>query len=796
MLWGLALSSSLCIVVYVYSIRSWISEYRRDLNNGGPVECAKRRQFRNDSFKKWRVEGFVSALPIALNVEIALFLVGLVVKIWDKHTLPAKAILSVSVILYVLNIIFLIIPAFCDSCPYRSTGPILIAHLMRRLYKASVNALARLFKRERPPLPRHGVDKSRIIEEAKMMEEKDVKLKWGVIQWLLENSVKASTVHISLLSFRTLPYLPGRAAKLCNTLVPRVLYKHTQCDVVPKHNEIVDPEDGRQLALAFDYSRGLLHLLKCLGMDIKKGKTIKMSSAQWNALFSDAHARDSLLNEEQIEAWKDWKVNVYDRKVYQHLNQMPALYISNLCAAALFRRINPAASKPQLLPPSSTAVRRPALPTFTAPSKLEPLSEVLVVVEWYSRALPLWNGQQRAQSMPVLSVLLDSTLHILATFDDNAATVTVDTRRTSTHALRSLLATMDGCDPTFVLATLASCMRLSRSIQTVSADIRMRICEGSLERKKGVTTKSYTFTEALNMVRQAVEDDIRDCNDESAKDTVLRSYFLFAFRAAALNPGQIAAVATTASTAILADPIFVQDGARESLVRAVVESIEQCRDSRPEVDAVQLAALVTAVAALHPTLGAGPTTAIERLRNSITADNYAQSNGLWLLQFFIGLDRQNLKSSAPRDVRDIATVQELLSADLRSSDVTVTSRFGDVAIHFAMYLKEGLISHGVVQHEIFRTLVDTINRSMEGSNILSAQVLLGSLVERNVLGLSSWDEPGREIPRLLPRTKVLAAQSSEQWISQATTIASSKDAVPLLTTLGLAIRERLGLQSK
>ncbi|KAI3605652.1 hypothetical protein WG66_011971 [Moniliophthora roreri] len=86
--WFLSLILSLTSALFGLLCKQWVREHQRDTTTRTPGEALALRQLRRDSFEKWGVSSFLSALPILLEVALLLFFVGVLDLLWNRHRVP------------------------------------------------------------------------------------------------------------------------------------------------------------------------------------------------------------------------------------------------------------------------------------------------------------------------------------------------------------------------------------------------------------------------------------------------------------------------------------------------------------------------------------------------------------------------------------------------------------------------------------------------------------------------------------------------------------------------------------
>ncbi|ESK83569.1 hypothetical protein Moror_12082 [Moniliophthora roreri MCA 2997] len=86
--WFLSLIFSLTSALFGLLCKQWVREHERDTTTRTAAEALALRQLRRDSFEKWGVSSFLSALPILLEAALLFFFVGVLDLLWDRHPVP------------------------------------------------------------------------------------------------------------------------------------------------------------------------------------------------------------------------------------------------------------------------------------------------------------------------------------------------------------------------------------------------------------------------------------------------------------------------------------------------------------------------------------------------------------------------------------------------------------------------------------------------------------------------------------------------------------------------------------
>ncbi|ESK83416.1 hypothetical protein Moror_15601 [Moniliophthora roreri MCA 2997] len=157
--WFLSLIFSLTSALFGLLCKQWVREHQRDTTTRTPGEALALRQLRRDSFEKWGVSSFLSALPILLEVALLFFFVGVLDLLWNRHHVPFTVCfvaISFSAGLYFLTALLptLMVPrdqtddikdeqfnqlSYQFICPYKSPQAWLVYRLSRLIIRPLLN---------------------------------------------------------------------------------------------------------------------------------------------------------------------------------------------------------------------------------------------------------------------------------------------------------------------------------------------------------------------------------------------------------------------------------------------------------------------------------------------------------------------------------------------------------------------------------------------------------------------------------------------------------------------------------
>ena len=118
-LWFSSLICTLSASSIAVLVKQWLHQYGQSLSGTSP-DVARLRQYRYDSLHKWQVPEIIAALPILLQLALALFLVGLIVLLWQLHPSVAVSATILSSLLIVFASATTLLPIFYTDCCYQS----------------------------------------------------------------------------------------------------------------------------------------------------------------------------------------------------------------------------------------------------------------------------------------------------------------------------------------------------------------------------------------------------------------------------------------------------------------------------------------------------------------------------------------------------------------------------------------------------------------------------------------------------------------------------------------------------
>ncbi len=136
--WFSSLVFSLASAMVALFVKQWL--YEATVGDAFR-ESARLRQYRLNGLLKWRVGMIVVALPIMLQLASILFLVGLLILLWELHSTVAAITSALASILFAFFIAVTILPVWKADCSYRSPTSLTIYAVLRTTRNATLRVL-------------------------------------------------------------------------------------------------------------------------------------------------------------------------------------------------------------------------------------------------------------------------------------------------------------------------------------------------------------------------------------------------------------------------------------------------------------------------------------------------------------------------------------------------------------------------------------------------------------------------------------------------------------------------------
>lgn len=116
-LWFAALGSSLASVLVAMLAKQWLRAYISE-QHAEPRKAACERQRRFDGLQKWSLPHIMAFLPALLHASLFLFLVGLIIYLWQLDSMVSALTCVILGTLFILYFASVALAIFNSSCPY------------------------------------------------------------------------------------------------------------------------------------------------------------------------------------------------------------------------------------------------------------------------------------------------------------------------------------------------------------------------------------------------------------------------------------------------------------------------------------------------------------------------------------------------------------------------------------------------------------------------------------------------------------------------------------------------------
>ncbi|TBU26503.1 hypothetical protein BD311DRAFT_446354 [Dichomitus squalens] len=146
---GLWFSSLICTLAassVAVLVKQWLHQYSQSLSGMSP-DIARLRQYRYDSLNRWQVPEIIAALPILLQLALALFLAGLIVLLWNLHPSVAISATVLSSIVAIFIIVTTLLPIFYNDCCYQSPQALIFFFLAQGLVHSALKIVRAIERR-------------------------------------------------------------------------------------------------------------------------------------------------------------------------------------------------------------------------------------------------------------------------------------------------------------------------------------------------------------------------------------------------------------------------------------------------------------------------------------------------------------------------------------------------------------------------------------------------------------------------------------------------------------------------
>ncbi|KAL1945545.1 hypothetical protein VTO73DRAFT_2396 [Trametes versicolor] len=116
-LWFSGLILSLSSASVGIMVKQWLNEYKSGVS-GTSRPVARVCQYRLNNLRTWRVEDIIGAIPILLQLALALFLSGMLILLWTLHDTVAAIASTLVGLLAVFTVVTTLLPLVNPKCSY------------------------------------------------------------------------------------------------------------------------------------------------------------------------------------------------------------------------------------------------------------------------------------------------------------------------------------------------------------------------------------------------------------------------------------------------------------------------------------------------------------------------------------------------------------------------------------------------------------------------------------------------------------------------------------------------------
>ncbi|CAE6442281.1 unnamed protein product, partial [Rhizoctonia solani] len=298
--WFLSLTLSVSVALLVMLVKQWGEGYRHGHDLSPPCVQARVRQARYDKLKRWRTEDIALALPVLMHTALGLFLLGLVIFLYElNHTILAL-VLVVVVSTFVVYLGTTLMPLFIAFCPYDTP-------LSSRRYWARFRYIIyQVFGLVDEHGPGRSVASLKCQREERSISEstKPDRLTVRALEWLIGHSQDKTSIDIAIRAIAS----TALEAQLCkylgqDSLITLLAQKFTAIfngalEEKEYDSSVIILEDA-QLRKAELYGQALANITRHIRMRIVSQEDLQYSIAEHQV---DSEAALITLREDQVIA--------------------------------------------------------------------------------------------------------------------------------------------------------------------------------------------------------------------------------------------------------------------------------------------------------------------------------------------------------------------------------------------------------------------------------------------------------------------------------------------------------------
>jgi hypothetical protein len=117
-LWFASLALALGVALLAILAKQWLGEYvsRMRAHIGSRREWAWRHQVFSRRLDQWNMDAFISTLPLLLHLSLFIFLIGLIVFLWDTDQAIAISLLAFTTLIALFYVSSTVAPLWFGSC--------------------------------------------------------------------------------------------------------------------------------------------------------------------------------------------------------------------------------------------------------------------------------------------------------------------------------------------------------------------------------------------------------------------------------------------------------------------------------------------------------------------------------------------------------------------------------------------------------------------------------------------------------------------------------------------------------
>ncbi|CAE6495246.1 unnamed protein product [Rhizoctonia solani] len=261
--WFLSLTLSVSVALLAMLVKQWGEGYRHGHDLSPPCFQARVRQARYDKLKRWKTEDIALALPVLMHTSLGLFLLGLVIFLYELNRTIVALVLIVVVSTFTIYLGTTLMPLFIAFCPYDTP-------LSSRRFWALCRAIVcRLFSSDYGDGPNQLSASLKCQQEERSVSENTMpdQLTVRALEWLIGHSKEKETIDIAIRAISSTVLKTQIHEYLArDSLVTLLAQKFTAIFNGVLDEEKYDPNavivDGAQLEKAALYGRALANITR------------------------------------------------------------------------------------------------------------------------------------------------------------------------------------------------------------------------------------------------------------------------------------------------------------------------------------------------------------------------------------------------------------------------------------------------------------------------------------------------------------------------------------------------------